>query len=262
MYWVYSLPNWFFEVLTVAFFMLFSVAGTLLTRKRIKRIHVVRSCNDIVGFYLAGLTVLYGVTLGLLAIGAWTIYTETEAKVAQEAASVSSLYRTVVELPEPMRTVLETDLRHYVRQVIDIGWPLQQRGIPPLENRVGLDQFQKDFQSFTATNDAQRILEAEISRQYDVLEEARNIRVDSVTDELPSPLWTMIFAGALICIAATWFFHMESLKMHLWMTILLSALLGMMVYMVAALDNPYRGKISVSPESLERVYMQMNRPGK
>ena len=32
-----------------------------------------------------------------------------------------------------------------------------------------------------------------------------------------------------------------------------------MIYMVAALDNPYRGKISVSPDSLERVYLLMIR---
>ncbi len=80
--------------------------------------------------------------------------------------------------------------------------------------------------------------------------------------ELPAPLWALILLGALICIVATWFFHTESLKMHLWMTGLMAALLGLMVYMVAVLDNPYRGAISVSPAPFERVYKQMNKPGK
>jgi hypothetical protein len=35
-----------------------------------------------------------------------------------------------------------------------------------------------------------------------------------------------------------------------------------MVFMVAALDNPYRGKVSVSPAPFERVYHQMAMPGK
>lgn len=262
MYWVYSLPNWFFELLTVSFFVAFGVAGILVTRKSIGSIHRQRSYNDIVGFYLAGITVLYGVTLGLLAIGAWTIYTEAEAKVAKEAAAVSALYRTVGDLPEPMRSSLRTDLQNYVRQVIDIGWPQQQRGIPPLENRIALDKFQKDFQSFEPATETQKILEADITGQFDVLEEARSIRLDSTTAELPSPLWTLILVGALICIVVTWFFHLESLKMHFWMTILFSTLLGLMVYMVAALDNPYRGKISVSPDSLVRVYTLMVKPGK
>lgn len=48
--------------------------------------------------------------------------------------------------------------------------------------------------------------------------------------------------------------------MHIWMTLLFSGLIGLMVFMVAALDNPYRGKISVSSEPLQRVYRQMVNP--
>ena len=29
-----------------------------------------------------------------------------------------------------------------------------------------------------------------------------------------------------------------------------------MLFLVAALDNPYRGKVSVSPEPLEQIYQQ------
>ncbi|MGA8289120.1 MAG: hypothetical protein WB950_10475, partial [Acidobacteriaceae bacterium] len=92
MYWVYNLPNWLFELLTISMFVAFGLAGLLASRRMIRRVHLQHSYNDIVGFYLAGITVLYGVTLGLLAIGAWTTYTDTEAKVAREAAAVASLY--------------------------------------------------------------------------------------------------------------------------------------------------------------------------
>jgi hypothetical protein len=65
----------------------------------------------------------------------------------------------------------------------------------------------------------------------------------------------------MICIMVTWFFHVESLTMHLWMSAFIAALLGLMVFMVAALDNPYRGKISVSSAPFERVYGQMAKSG-
>jgi hypothetical protein len=262
MYWIYSLPNWLFELLTVGLFVAFSLAGLLPTRGWIRRMHVQRSHNDIVGFYLAGITVLYGVSLGLLAFGAWTTYTETEAKVAQEAGALSSLYRSVSGLPEPSRSLLQDDLRQYTRQVIDVGWPAQRRGILPTENSATLDKFQIDFELFEPVTEEQRILVADISRQFDALEESRSIRLDSVTSELPPPLWTLILLGALICIVVTWFFHMESLRMHIWMTAFMALLLGLMVFMVASLDNPYRGEVSVSPAPFERVYNQMTKPGK
>ena len=262
MYWVYSLPNWLFGLLTVGLFVAFGLAGVFPTRAWIRGMHAQCSHNDIVGFYLAGITVLYGVSLGLLAIGAWTTYTDTEAKVAQEAAALSTLYRSVGGLPEPPRSLLQNDLRLYTREVIDVGWPEQRRGLLPTENRAPLDKFQRNFETFEPVTEEQKILMADISREFDALEESRSIRLDSVNEELPPPLWALILLGALICIVATWFFHTESLKMHIWMTGLIAALLGLMVFMVAALDNPYRGEVSVSPAPFERVYNQMSKSAK
>lgn len=257
MYWVYNLPNWLFEFLTVGFFLAFAVAGLFITRRWMRRWHTLHSYNDIVGFYLAAITVLYGVTLGLIAIGAWTNYSDTESKVAREAAALSTLYRTASNLPEPMRGTLQVDLQNYARQVIDIGWPAQQHGLAPIENRVALDQFESDFTAITPATQSEVIMKSDIAHELDALEEARSIRLNTATEELPSPLWTLILVGALICIVATWFFHMESLRMHLAMTVLLAFLIGLMVYMVAAIDNPYRGKISVGPEAIERAYTLM-----
>ena len=56
----------------------------------------------------------------------------------------------------------------------------------------------------------------------------------------------------LVSIAATMFFDIRSLNMHLWMTVLMSGLLGLMIFLIATLDNPFRGKVSVSPVALQR----------
>src|ERR1019366_5266015 len=100
---------------------------------------------------------------GLLAIGAWTTYTETEAKVAREAADLSTLYRSVSGLPEPPHSLLQNDLRNYTRQVIDVGWPEQRRGIIPTENNAPLDKFRSDLESFEPVTEEQKILLADIN---------------------------------------------------------------------------------------------------
>ena len=38
--------------------------------------------------------------------------------------------------------------------------------------------------------------------------------------------------------------------------------LGLQIYLIAVLDNPYRGKVSVTPEPLELVYQQVMMPQK
>src|SRR5476649_2646955 len=96
MYWVYDLPNWLFAALTVAAFLAFGLGGLSLSRTWAQSLHhETQSHNDVVSAYLAALTVLYGITLGLLMVGVWTNYSDTEGKVDREAATVAALYRDV-----------------------------------------------------------------------------------------------------------------------------------------------------------------------
>jgi Protein of unknown function (DUF4239) len=258
MYWVYDLPNWLFGTLTLGVFVAVGLAGLYLTRGWVRRLHdLEHAYNDIVGFYMAGVTVLYGVSVGLLAIGTWATYTEVQAKVDHEAAAVGALYRDISAYPEPGRSIMQNDLRRYTRQVIDVGWPMQRRGIVPNNASQVLDDFQEHFMAFEPENERQNILATEAYRAFNDLTECRRDRLNSVTTEMPGPLWALVLAGALICIAVTWFFHTGSFSVHFWMTVLFSSLLGLLIFLVAVLDNPYRGKVSVSPEPLERVYQQI-----
>ena len=262
MYWVYELPNWLFGTLTVIVSVAVGLAGLYLTRHWAQRLHIVdHSHNDIVGFYLAAVAVFYGITLALLAVGTWTTYSDVQTKIDHEATVLAGLYRDISVYPEPTRSILQDDLRKYTRQVIDVGWPLQRRGIVP-QNAAVVRDFQNRFMSFEPVTESQKILAAEVYRAYNELAQSERARLNSVTEEMPGPLWTLVIVGALVCIAVTWCFHTGSFSMHFWMTTLFSALLGLMIYLIAALDNPYRGTISVSPEPLERVYQQVMVPAR
>ena len=132
MYWVYDLPNWLFGLLTIMVTVAIGVGGLYATRKLVRRVHGERhSHNEAVGFYLGAICVFYGITLGLFAVATWQTYTDVEARVGEEAAAVGALYRDVSSFPDPNRTALQADLRQYVRQVIDVAWPQQRRGIVP-----------------------------------------------------------------------------------------------------------------------------------
>lgn len=52
-------------------------------------------------------------------------------------------------------------------------------------------------------------------------------------------------------------FDTPSFRMHFWMTCLLSTLLGLMVFLIGTLDNPFRGKVSIGAGSMQRVYEQI-----
>jgi hypothetical protein len=253
--WVYDIPNWLFGFLTIAVTVAIGLGGLYATRKWVRRVHGDRhSHNEAVGAYLGAVCVFYGITLGLFAVATWQNYTDVETRVGEEAAAVGALYRDVSYFPDPNRTELQTDLRQYVRQVIDVAWPQQRRGIVPEYEGVTLSAFQGALSRFEPVTEGQKVIYAEAYRGFNAVAELRGRRLQSVREGLAGPLWTIILAGAFLSIGVTWFFDLKSQSMHFSMTVMLSVLLGLLIYLLAALDHPFRGEISVGPEPFEIMY--------
>jgi hypothetical protein len=257
-YWLYDLSSLQLCLLVTAFFVAISLSGLYLTRGWVRKLHQIdHSHNDIVGFYLAAITVFAAITLGLVAVGTWQTYTDVQSRVDHEAASLAAIYRDATGYPEPLRTTLQDDLRWYYHQVVIVGWPMQQRGIIPDVSGVALHKFESDFMTFEPVTERDKILDAETYRAYNALTEARRDRMNSIAAELPSPVWVMVIVGAILSIAVTWFFHAASFAMHFWLSLVYSVLIGLLIYLIVSLDNPYRGRISVGPDALVRVHDQL-----
>ena len=228
-----------------------------------RRVHgAEHSHNEIVGFYLGAVCLFYGITLGLVAVGTWEAYSDVDNKVGEEASALAGLYRDVSSFPDPKRAELQADLREYAHQVIDVAWPLQRRGIVPQSSADALMAIQTHLASFEPATEDQKTLHGEAYREFDRVVELRRIRLRSVLAGLPAPLWSVILVGALISIALTWFFDMKSRNMHFWTTVMFSGLLGTLIFLLAAMDYPFRGEISVGPEAFELVYEQLMKPVK
>ncbi len=259
-YWVYDLPTVLFGFLSVTAFIAIGLLALFPTRKWVKRQHRSdKNHNDVVSYYLAAITVFYGITLGLLAVGTWTTYSSVQDKVNKEAETLNSLFRDVSSYPQPLRQTLQQNLKDYTYQVVTVSWPLQQRGIVP-PNNVFLTHFQQNLVSFEPTTSGQQIIHTEAYKQFNELVEDRRSRINSVETGMPASLWAMVIIGGLITIAVTIFFDIASLRLHIWMTIMVSGLLGLMIFLIATLDNPYRGSVSVGPDALIRVYNQLIAP--
>ena len=257
-YFLYDLPNWLFASVIILFFVIFGLIGLMLTRKFVKRLHHTdQSHNDIVSYYLAAMTVFYGITLGLVAAGTWNTYSSLNNKVDEEAQVVASIYRDVRAYPDTLKSKLQHDLKNYVDNVIHVSWPQQRMGVLPTQSGLYLDTFQNHLMSYKPETIRDQVIEAEVFRQFNNLVEARRSRINSTHTGLPAVMWTLVVIGAMVCIVVSWFFDVKNFAMHVAMTILLAGLLGLMIYLIGTMDNPFRGKINVTPAALEMLYHQM-----
>jgi hypothetical protein len=186
-------------------------------------------------------------------VAAYQNFTDTDRAVSEEAAAVVSLYRDVSCYPEPDRTELQDLLREYTRNVIEASWPLQRQGLAPLEGSKKLGAFLARLATFEPKTKGQEILHAEAFRMFNDVSRLRRLRIICVTTGIPAIMWYVVVVGAILCIALVWFFEMK-LSSHLFLGGILSFFIGTVICLIAAMDNPFRGEVSIGPDAFVNVY--------
>lgn len=254
-YWIYDIPNWLFCVLTLVFFIGISIAALLFTRSYMHRLLKDNDeSNDIVSFYLSAFGVFYGLTIGLIAVATWENFSTVDGNVSQEASAISACYMDVSRMPEPHKKELQGLLSEYVRYTIEEAWPVQRTGVIPKGGTERLSVFYDRLLAYEPATESQKILLSEAVMQFNKIVEIRRQRLQAVPSGLPAVIWIVVLVGAALNIALTLFFVTENLTFHVWMTGLLAALIGLLVFLIAAMDNPFRGEFSVSSEAFEIIY--------
>ena len=144
--------------------------------------------------------------------------------------------------------------RKYTRYTIEEAWPQQQQGIVPTPGIAMITEFQNLLYAFEPGDKKEEIIFGETLRMYNEYITIRRLRLMSITDGLPAIVWMFTLVGGLINIAFLWLVMMEKRRLQMLLTCLVSFFIGSMIFLIAAMDNPYRGKISVDPGAFEMVY--------
>ncbi|MGO9462800.1 MAG: DUF4239 domain-containing protein [Isosphaeraceae bacterium] len=254
-YWIYDLSNCALCTLIVGAFLSLSLAGLFISRPAARRfLEASTRHNDIVGYFFAGIGVFYGLALGLIAVATWDDYTQIDGVVTTEAAAVASLYRDLDGYPQPFRERLETIMRAYTRFVIDREWPAHKRGLALEEGDSVLDRLENEVMSFEPASEREKIVQAEVVRSLDTVMEQRRLRLQAVTTGLPAALWTVVLAGALLNFGISYLFWIENVGLHAALVAIMAAFIGLLVFLTAAMDNPFRGEFSISSQAFQTIF--------
>jgi hypothetical protein len=256
-YWIYDIPTESLAVLFAVGFVGFFWAGCILLRPFLRLFVRTRSgSNEVVGYVLSCFCVFYGLLLGLLAVAAYQNYTQVEVNVANEASALNALYRDVAYYPEPHGQNLRWLLRDYCRYVIKYAWPNQRKGVSTGAGTPRERAFQERLLAFQPQTPSEEIVHAEALHQFNVFLEKRTQRQHSVTTGIPAVMWYVVAVGAVINLAMIWLFDMR-LVTQLFLGGMLAFFLGAMIFLIAVMDNPFRGEVSVSAEPFERLHKMM-----
>lgn len=262
-YWIYDIPNWQLCLLIVSTFSVVGVAGLFLTRPLARRVlKGSGEYNDVVSWVFAGIGVFYGLALGLIAVGTWEDFTAIDGQVSQEASMLASLYDDLDGYQEPVRGKLEAMLRDYTRFIVEKDWPAHRKGLVEDEGNRLLSRFEDEVRKFDPSNEREKIAHAEVVRGVSQVDQARRLRLGSVTAGLPAELWGVVLVGGVLNLVLLYLFWVENVLLHSILIAIFSAFVGLMIFLTAAMDNPFRGHFSVKPDAYQEVLDEVMTPSK
>ncbi|HLL27473.1 MAG TPA: DUF4239 domain-containing protein [Xanthobacteraceae bacterium] len=259
--WIYNSPTWLVGAVIVAFFVAVAVAGLAIVHQLLS-VKLRRQHNELVGFSIAVVGVIYAVLLAFIAVTTWETFRKADDVVAREANFVGDVYHDTVGLPDNLAVKLRGHLRDYVDIVIANEWPAQQAGHLDEQSRLkgwqSLADFHDDIGRFRPANAGEAVLQAELLRTLNDLYNARRERILAAEQHVAGVVWWIIALGATLTVAHSYLFGMPNFKMHMLITAMLGASLAIVLVLIVAFDRPFRGSLSVSDDAFRAVRERMD----
>lgn len=211
------------------------------------------SHNDVAGFIIAVVGVVYGVLLAFVVVLVWERFDEARQIADGEAEVVVALYRDAAGFPAHA-PALRAAVARYAHSAVDDEWPTMSRSQQDSQKTdaamVGLFG---TYRSVPVEGPLEEILLTAAFDDLDELAEARRARLFASSGRLPPSLWLLVLAGGAITVAFTYFFAVPSFRAHCLMVAALAALVGLTLFLIVSLDYPFTGDVAVEPTSLRGV---------
>jgi len=234
-------------------FVVLTVIGILVCRPYSRRfIHSQRNANDMIGFALASFATLYGILLGLLAVEAYQDFSSAKDSVSKNAVTMATLFNDLDGLPPQLSSQLKTDLHAYADEALETLWPKDPTTPPPVGPSPNLHRMLDRLLAFKPSTKSEELVHEEGFHAINTLIEQRRLLISSSSGGIPGALWVVVALGAFLYLLLMCLFAME-LHVHIVLGSSTALFLGAVVFLIAALDNPFRGGVTVDPTPIRDV---------
>jgi hypothetical protein len=256
---VYQYPIWVVGVSLA----IIAVIGTVLLEFAVRRFvsHTVRLAhNEIAAAIFSIIGVTYAVLLAFVAMLAWEGFNKAKSATYVEAVQVMDVFQAANHLSEPARTNLIASLKRYTASVIATEWPAQAEGhvVRAGDKHVAeLDRLVADLRPMSPLDASDYNLLAQSLMR---LRDARQERLLAAETTIPGIVWLVLIVGGAITIAFGSFLGSPSLRMHVSMCSLLAVSGVLVLVLIIALSNPFRGDFRVSTAPFDYVLSQIAEP--
>jgi len=234
-----------------------AMLGPLVVR-RLVPLKNLRANNEVAGFKFATVGVTFAVLLAFVTIIAWERFNQAENDVANEASAAGTVYRLTKILEPGHAAEVRNAVTDYLREAVAKDWPAMSQGTSSTDVTDALSKIYnavlKDHQ-FTVY---EAVVVADLLRNVDRISEMRRQRLVAAKAAVPAVIWLVLFTGAFLTVAFTFFFGTDNLRAQIAMSGALSILIFLGMLTICAIDRPFAGGVTVTPDALIGVLNDFN----
>jgi hypothetical protein len=249
---IYAYPTWKVGLLVVGLAAGGAVIVELVARQ-VLSLDARREGNDVAAAMFSVIGVTFAVLLAFVVMLTYESYASARATTVVEAGMAAEVQDATTGLATPVRAALRRALVAYLDAVILREWPAQagghedDSGEEPLRAMIDIASVYQP--AGTSDADDHQALLAALAR----LREARATRRLAAMSGVPGLVWVVMLLGGAMTVSAASFLAAPNARMHMAMSATLAASGGLVVVMVIALNQPFRGDLRISAQAFERL---------
>jgi Protein of unknown function (DUF4239) len=207
--------------------------------------------NSTLSPFISVVGLVYGSLLGFTVVVAWQQFSSAQAVVANEASTLTTMYRQTVAMPEPEQTQLRQLLRQYASAVAGAEWDRQSSGRASDSAGAALTGMYRVVGSQPPGVASGPINQAFLN-QVTVLASDRTTRIIDAKPRIPGLLWAVLIFGGTVLVAITGFLRMGNTLGHAVVSSTIAILLGLLLCIPFLLDHPFGTHRGITPETFQR----------
>jgi hypothetical protein len=233
-----------------------ALLGLFHVRRRVS-LEVQMEQNEVAGFFIAVLGVVYAVILAFAVIAVWEDLDEARDIAEREANSVGDLYRLAEGLPDSIRLPLQEQAVAYARSVVVDEWPMLKQGRENSTSLSSIEAIWSLVRRYEPNGQREAAIHAKLIDEVQQVNDERRMRLLASRSGIPWLIWGVLIGGGVVTVLFTYFFGLKNFRAQIAMTVLYVASIGFVLFLVASIDHPFSGSVSITPEAMELVIQRI-----
>jgi len=216
-----------------------------------------RRHNDVAAAIFSVVGVTFAVLLAFVAMLVWEHYNSAKATSYAEAGVVRDVYNASLGFAEPEKSQLRDAILGYLETVVRVEWPAQAKGVSVASDSSWLNRLNAMAAGLQPSGAADGNRQAMLSQSLMRLADARQERLLAADTTVPAVVWIVTLMGGVLTVAFASVLGVPSLGMHLAMSAAMAISGALVLIMIIALSNPFRGDFRVSTDPFDQVLTQV-----